>query len=190
MSKLWDIVRTVGGAVISNVVPGGAAIVGAVNALLPADSQLPETATGKDVVTAIQSLPPEQRGAVMMKEFEVDITQIKESHSTVRAMLEADAATPHTTRPYIAKGSFHVVAFTIIAAVSIWSYGVSTQNAELVKAVMDGWPFILAVIAPLVILLHAYFGVLRQEQKNRLDAAGGSTTPSGIMGLVTSLIKR
>jgi len=188
--NVWDIVKTVGSGIISSVVPGGGAIIGAINAMLPDDKKLPENATGEQAADAIQSLPPDQRAQVIQKEFEVDITQIVEAHSTVRAMLDADAKTPHTTRPYIAKGSFHVVAFTIITAVSIWSYGVSTQKPELVKAVMDGWPFILAVIAPLVVLLHAYFGVLKQEQKNKLDAAGGSTAPSGIVGLVSSLLKR
>jgi len=185
--KFWDIVKTVGGAVVSNVGPGGAASVNAVNAFLPDDSKLSESATGDDVATAIQSLPADQRASVMNKELDVTMTEIKESHSTVRAMLEADTKTPHTTRPYIAKGSFHVIAFTIITVISVWAYGVFIKDTDIIKAVMDGWPFVLAVMGPLVVLLHAYFGVLKQEQKNKLDAANGVAQPSGIAGMLAGM---
>ena len=165
MSSLWDIALKVGGGIITDLVPGGRAIVSAVNAFMPDDKQLPSGATGSDVTSAISSLPADQRAEVMGKQFEVDITQIKEAHSTVRTMLEADAITPHTTRPKIALGAFRVVSFTIITAISIWAYGVTTGNEAMVKAVTEGWPFVIAVIAPLVTLLLAYFGILKQEQK-------------------------
>ncbi len=188
--KIWDIVKTVGSGIIREVVPGGGLIVGAINALLPDDKKLSANATGEDVKSAVNSLPPEQRASVMEKEFDVDITQIKESHSTVRAMLEADTKSPHTTRPYIAKGAFHVVAFTVIVVVAVWAYGVSIKDAALVKAVMDGWQFILAAIGPFVVLLHSYFGVLKHEQKNKLDAANGAAIPASITGLLASVLSR
>lgn len=189
--KLWDIIKTVGSAAIQVALPGtGSLIVGAVNKLLPDDKKLPAGATGDDLNTAIASLPPEQQASVMEKEFDVQLTQIKESNSTVRAMLESDAKNPHSTRPYIAKGAFHVVAFVIIVTISAWAYGVLVSDDSLVKMVMEGWRFVLAVIAPLVTLLWAYFGVLKQEHKNKLDAANGSSTPAGIAGILSSLIKR
>lgn len=189
--KLWDIVKTVGSAALQVALPGtGSLIVGAVNELLPEDKKLQAGATGDDVNNAIASLPPEQQASVMEKEFDVSITQIKESNSTVRTMLESDAKNPHSTRPYIAKGSFHVVAFVVIVAISVWAYGVLIADETLVTAVMDGWQFILAVIGPLVTLLWAYFGVLKQEHKNKLDAANGSSTPAGIAGILSSIIKR
>lgn len=189
--KLWDIVKTVGSTALQVALPGtGSLIVGAVNELLPDDKKLPASASGNDISQAIGSLPPGQQASVMEKEFDVDITQIKESNSTVRTMLESDAKNPHSTRPYIAKGSFHVVAFAVIVAISVWAYGVFTDNSELVKSVMDGWQFVLAVIGPLVTLLWAYFGVLKQEHKNRLDAASGSSTPSGLAGIISSIMRR
>lgn len=189
--KLWDIVKTVGSAALQVALPGtGSLIVGAVNELLPDDKKLPAGATGDDVIRAIASLPPEQQASIMEKEFDVEITQIKESNSTVRAMLESDAKNPHSTRPYIAKGAFHVVAFAVIVAISVWAYGVFIRDDDLVKAVMDGWQFVLAVIGPLVTLLWAYFGVLKQEHKNRLDAANGSSTPGGIAGILSTVLKR
>jgi len=185
--NVWDIVKTVGAGAISALVPGGGAIVGAINAFLPDSSKLPQDATGKQAAEAIQSLPASDRAAIMAKEFDVTITEIKESHSTVRAMLEADAKIPHTTRPYIAKGSFHVIAFTIIAIVSVWIVSVYTEANATVKAVMDGWPFIVAVLAPLVTLLHAYFGVLKHEHKQKLDAANGVANPQGIAGMLAGM---
>lgn len=188
--KIFDIIKKVGGGIISTVVPGGGAILGVINALLPSDGQLPSNATGADVSIAVAGMPASDRLKLEAKEFDVDIAQIKESHSTVRAMLESDVANPHSTRPLIALGAFYVVAFSVVVPVATWSYAVIVGDNTMVKAVMGGWQFVLALIAPLVTLLWAYFGVLKTEHKNKLDAANGSSTPSGITGLISSLISK
>jgi hypothetical protein len=189
--KLWDIVKTVGSAALQVALPGtGSLIVGAVNEFLPDDKKLPAGATGDDIGGAISRLPAADQAAIMEKEFDVEITQIKESHSTVRTMLESDAKNPHSTRPYIAKNSFHVVAFSIIMIVSVWAYGVMSGDLLIVKAVVEGWPFIIAAIGPLVTLLWSYFGVLKQEHKNRLDAANGGSTPAGVSGILSKILNR
>lgn len=188
--KLWDVVKSVGSGVIREVVPGGGILVDAVNEFLPDDKKLPGNATGKDIDSAVSSLPADQRARVMEKEFDVDLTQIRQSNETVRAMLESDAKNQHTTRPYIAKGAFHVIAFAVVLVVATWSYGVIAGRDGLVESVTGGWPFVLSVIGPFVVLLHAYFGVLKTEQKNRLNAASGNSTPSGIAGILSSIIKR
>jgi hypothetical protein len=188
--NLLSIIGKVGGGILRDMVPGAGAIIDTVNELLPDDKKLPASATGEQVGDAVASLPPEHRAAVMNKEFDVEITQIKEAHSTVRAMLESDAKNPQSTRPHIAKGSFYVVSFVICVVVLTWSYGVVKENENVVTAVMNGWPFVLAVIGPLVVLLHSYFGVLKQEHKQKLDAANGVATPSGVAGVVSALFKR
>jgi len=185
--NLLKILSKVGGEVLSNVVPGGSAILGVVNEFLPEGSKLGANATGSDISNAISGLPPEHQATVLGKKFDVEETQIKESYSTIRAMLESDAKNPQTTRPYIAKHSFHVIAFTIIIAMSIWAVGVIKSDDEIVKAVVDGWPFILAVIAPLAVLLRAYFGVLSQEQQTKSNAANGHPVASGLMGIIGAL---
>jgi len=189
MPKLIDIIKSVGAGIIREVVPGGGLLLGAVNAILPPDKRLPDTATGQDIDYIIKGLPGDQRAAILNKEFDVELAQIKEGNATLRVMLEQDAKNPHSTRPKIALGAFRVVAFSCITVISVWSYGVLTGDSALIKAVMDGWAFILAAIAPLTVLLQSYFGVLKAEQRNRLDAANGSTT-SGIVGLISSFIKR
>lgn len=185
--KLLDILKTVGGGLISTMVPGGPAIIGLINEVLPDDKKLPATASGSDAMLA---LSPEQHADILGKEFDVDITQIKESNETLRVMLESDAKNPHSTRPYIAKHSFHVLALVTVAVIGAWSYGVFTQKEEIIKAVMGGWPFILAVVAPFVALLHSYFGMLKAEHKDKIDAAAGSPQPSGMGALISSFMNR
>ena len=187
--KLWDIVKNVGSSIVREAVPGGGLLLSAVNELLPDDKKLPSGATGSDIESAINSLPSDKKAELLNREFDVDITQIKESNSTVRAMLDADTKNPHTTRPYIAKGAFHIIAFVIVVTVSLWAYGVGADNDTMVSTIMDGWQFILAVIGPLVTLLWAYFGVLKQEQSNRLNAANGSTT-GGLSSIIANIVKR
>jgi hypothetical protein len=188
--KLGDILKTVGTGILTAAFPAAAPVIGLVNGFLPDDKKLPETATGTQVAAAVDSLPPDKRAELMSREIDLEETWAKEKGATVRAMLESDANNPHTTRPHIALGSFYVVAFAVVVIVSVWAYGVWDDDPKMVKAVVDGWPFVLAVLAPLVTLLRAYFGVLNREHKQRMDAANGAAPPAGIAGVLASLIKR
>jgi len=162
----WDIARSVGGRVVRDVVPGGDAIIDAVNQLLPDNKQLGQVSTGLDVVDAVDSLPPESRARLMQRQFDVDI----KGHETMQVMLASDATQKHTTRPRIALGAFQVLTFVTILVVSMWAHGVVSDNDEMVSVVMDGWPMVLAVIGPFVSLLYAYFGLLRSERRDMLGA--------------------
>lgn len=185
--KLWDIVKTVGSGIISNVVPGGSALLGVVNELLPEDKKLPTDATGDQVSSAISSLPAADQAQVLMKDFDVQLEQIKQSHASLQTMLTADAQSKHTTRPKIAYGSFLVISAATLMAISAWSYAVITGDSTMLDAVEKSWMFIAALLVPFVTLLHAYFGVLTQESKNRLDSAQGHKT-SPITGLIGKLL--
>lgn len=189
---LWNIVKKVGATALNIALPGsGSLVLGAINAVLPDDKQLPVDATGQQAMSAISSLPPEQQASLMEKQFDIDITEIKESHATVRAMLESDANNPQSTRPYIAKQSFHVIAFTIIVTVSIWAVAIWRKDAESIKAITDGWPFVLSVLGPLVGLLWNYFGKIQIEARERLNAAsGGQASGPNIASIIAGLIKR
>lgn len=187
--KFWDIVRNVGGDIVENVVPGGKVIMGVINGLLPADKQLPIKATGLQVQDAINQLPADLQAQVMYKEFDVKLEELRQTHDTLRTMLVADGTATHTTRPKIALGSFRVIAFILMVTVSTWTVGVLKGDDVMVKVVMDGWPFLLAIIAPLVTLLHAYFGVLKQEKKATLDASNNMPT-STIAKVMANLAKR
>lgn len=179
--KLKDILKKVGGAVFSEVVPGGNIILDAVG--FNGDKA---TATGTDIEHDALIRDP----TILAKEFDVKLEQIKQRGETLRAMLQADAQSKHSTRPYIAKHAFHVVALVAIGSVVIWGRAVWTADEELVGAISDGWPFLLSLTAPFVALLNAYFGILKHEHKNRLDSAHGATNPSGLAGLFSTLINR
>lgn len=186
--KLWDIAKRVGSGILRDVVPLAGTIIDIVNDELPDGEKLPGSATGDQVSAAVASLPPEQRASVMDKEFEVELTQIKESHSTVRAMLESDAQNPHSSRPWIAKGSFLVVAGINVLIAAAWAFSIVTADNPLAE-IRQSWPMMLALGGPFVTLLHAYFGVLKTEHKNRMAAANGVATPSGLSGILSSLLK-
>jgi len=188
--KLFDIIKNVGSAVVRETVPGGGLLLDAVNAVLPDDKKLPAEATGEDVARAVDSLPPEQRAQVLAKEYDVDIEALRQRGDTLRAMLESEAKSPHTTRPYIAKGAFQVVAACTLMAVATWCGGVWLNRPEIIDKAQNGAAFMLTVLGPLVALLYAYFGVLRKEQQNRLNAAHGKPAGSAIGELVGRFIKR
>ncbi|MCP3673017.1 MAG: hypothetical protein GY829_00905, partial [Gammaproteobacteria bacterium] len=140
---------------------------------------------------AVAAMPAAERAALVAKEFDVEIIEVQESHSTLRAMLESDARNPHTTRPFIAKWSFIVVALITVLIVIMWSYAVAMQDAPLVKEIASGWAFVAAALAPFVWLLKSYFGTLTAEHRDRLGAAGGNhIAPAGLAGLIASFVKK
>lgn len=188
--KLLDIVKTVGSSAVKELVPGGGVLINAVNEFLPKEHRLPNTATGDDVENALNTLPAEQRAKVMEKEFDVKITDIEQRGKTVRAMLEADAMAKHTTRPYVIKHSFHLVAVVTLAITTAWFIGVVKSDEALVEAVMSGYPFILTLTAPFVWMLKAYFGILRDEDRTRRDAANGLPTSGGVRGFMSQVMTK
>lgn len=187
----WKIIKQVGSAALQVAFPvTGSLVVGAINAVLPADKQLPAHASGADVQDALVHVPSEQRAALMDKQFDITLAELEQAGESTRAMLAAEAVSTHTTRPYIAKGSFQVVAATTLTAVSAWAFAVVTGDDAMVEKVVNGWPFLLAATAPLVALLRAYFGILKLENADKINASQGAPAASGLMGLVSALIKR
>ena len=187
--KLWDIVKTVGSSVISKTVPGGSLIIDGINALLPDDKHLPDDATGNQVNTAISNLPPEQQAQVLNKEYDVKKEQIKQSHSSLQTMLEANATSVHTTRPKIAYQAWLIVGFVTVLFGVGWFIAVVTGDNEMVKSIKDSYMFVGFLLTPLIVWLNAYFGVLRNESVDKMNAAQGyKVDPVG--GLIGKLFKR
>lgn len=183
--KLLNILKQVGGGIIKSVIPGSG-IIGIVNGLLSSGNKLSNDASGDDVSRAISHLPEGDRIKLLDRKFDVKIKELE----TLQTMLTADATMPHTTRPYIAKHSFHVIAFAIVGPISIWCYAVFNAHTVMAKSIIDGWPFVLAAIGPLVYLLHAYFGILKSEQKNKLDASNGVSHAEGLGAFIGNIFKR
>jgi hypothetical protein len=188
--KLGDILKTVGTGILTAAFPAAAPVIGLVNGFLPDDKKLPETATGDQVAAAVDTLPPDKRAELMSREIDLEETWAKEKGATVRAMLEADAKNPHTTRPRVVWWAFIVVAIISLTIAGGWLFAVFSKDDKLVKTIMDGWPFVVGILAPFIGWLDRYFGKLTREHKQRMDAANGATPPAGIAGVLASLIKR
>lgn len=154
--------------------PGGAAIGALVAKAFGSD------ATPESVLAAVESDP---NAAVKLAQVEKDALQVR--GDTLQAMLNAERTSTHTTRPRIALGSFRILASVSIMIVSVFVYAVLVGNDTMVEVVVNGWPFVAAIIGPFVGLLYAYFGVLRKESKDRIDAANGGST-----GIVATLLGR
>ena len=187
--NLSDVLKTVGSAVVRNTVPGGGILVDVVNAALPAAMRLAADATGQEIEATIKTLPADKQAEILSREFDVQIEHIKQGNESIRAAIRADANDPHTTRPYIAKQAFHVVAFVIVTVMLLWSYAVFASKHGMVLQITEGWPFVLAILGPLVTLLWAYFGVLREEHKSKMNASNGMSS-LGVLGTIAGLIKK
>ena len=188
--NLGDILKTVGTGLIASIAgPAAPLIIAGINGFLPGDKQLPENATGEQAKSAIDELSPELRASVLEKQYDVKIEHIKQSYGALNTMLSANEESKHTTRPKIAYQAFQVVGFSTITVVFAWAYAVVTKDTEMISMIKDSWMFVFAVIAPLVTVLHAYFGVLTNESKDRLNAAQGHKVDP-VSGLIGKLFKK
>ena len=187
---LWNIVKTVGSAVVAHVVPGGAAIVAAVNALLPDNEKLPSYATGHQMDKAIAGLSAEQKIALLSKQYDVDIAAIQQGNQTLRTMLETEQKSPHSTRPKIAFGCFLVLAFiTVCVGVSIVWCVVKADHTTL-GAMKELTMLLGGVTAIFALVLRAYFGILSHESRDRQNAANGFQNIGALAAVTSKVIGR
>ena len=184
--NLKDILKTVGGGLISTLVPGGPAIVGLINGFLPDDKKLPETATGQQAESAISSLPPDQQAIVLSKEFDVEIEEIRGFTDRFKAMADVDK-TGHTTRPFISMMMAWCVVFAIVSTVSLYSYSIWEGDEAMITAITNGWPFIVGVLAVPSALLRSYFGMRTKEKQQKYEAATGIAPQ---LGMLAGLFKK
>ena len=188
--RLKDILKKVGTGIIKEAIPGGGMLMGAVNELLPTSKQLNPDARGDELEAVIDSLPAAEKAKVLAKEFDVDIEYIKESGASNRAMLEAEMNSKHTTRPLVIKLFALIVSGITVYIVYIWGGAIVGGKTALVLAIGNGWPMILALCAPFFVVINAYFGILRKERQNKLDAANGNPTGSMASTLISGFLNR
>jgi hypothetical protein len=168
-TNLLEIAKKAGAALIRDAIPGGALIIDALNAALPADKQLPPDTTGDTLAARL--------------------SQLELQANTTVAMLNAEAQSTHTTRPRIALGAFHVVATVTLTVIAMWAVAIARGDVAMLGAITGGWEFVLAAIVPFVGWLNQYFGILRDEHKNRLDAVNGAAPPRGLAAIVAAFKK-
>lgn len=186
--KLLDILKTVGSGLISTMVPGGGAILKVVNGFLPDDNQLPDNATGQDAENAISKLSSVDRASVLNKEYDVKIEEIRGFTDRFKAMADVDKS-GNTTRPQIAMLMAVCVVFTVLVTISIFSYAVFKSDADMIKAIVSGWPFITAVLVIPSALLRAYFAMRTKEKQQKYEAVTGAKPQGGLISTIAGLIK-
>ena len=185
--NLGDILKTVGSGLITTLTGGAAPLILAgLNAVLPDDKQLPDNATGLDAQRAIDTLTPEQRASVLSKEYDVEIEEIRGFTDRFKAMAEVDAS-GNTTRPQIAMMMAVCVVFTVIVTISIFSYAVVEGKELMIKSIMDGWPFLLAILGTPTALLRSYFAMRTKEKQHKYEATTGVKPQAN---LISALIGR
>jgi hypothetical protein len=173
--KILDLLSKAGNLPLISALPGvgtAKAIVDAVNIMLPSDKQIDENSTGDEVEEAIKELPAEQRAILLGKQIDLKITESNNWLSVQQALNSADASGA-STRPEIAKLMAYVVVFTIASSVTALLAAVLLNRAEIVLALSNAWPLILAMIATPIVLLRSYFGLRTNEKQSRYTASAG-----------------
>lgn len=138
-----------------------------------------------DIIAAVKLVAPSANDDDAKRVAEVIEAERGE---TTRSMLENESKSQHTTRPRIAWGCFLVLAAVSCAVVLVWAFAAVTGRTELVSAMMDGWPFVASIVLPFVTLLYGYFGILKTESRDRLNAATGVAPVAG--GIIKKLFKK
>lgn len=167
--------------VAGTVNPAVGAAIGLVNQFLPADKQLPESATGSDVEDAmVANLTPEQRGSLYERQIDLSIAQEEGWTARYQAMCRSDG---QETRAWIARQMARVLVFEILAF-TLWAFFYPEQLTNPVLWTVFG----TLTGVPGTILLN-YFGNLRKEQGHRAAAISG-VQPAGMLAGVIDSIKR
>lgn len=181
---LWNIAKTVGTAVFANAVPGGAAMLGVVNAFLPDDNKLPKNATGADVDKAVSCLTAEQKAELLSKQYDVKLAEIKQGNETLRAMFVAPG---HKTRAKIALMVAYLLTLIGAAFAACYMYAAFTHDAILIIELNNAGVAIGTLTAPLVMVLSRYFGVLAKESSDAQNASNNFQNTSGLASLISTL---
>lgn len=175
--NIGKILLGVGEAVVSTMVPGASAIIKMVNSFLPEDNKLPDTATGSQVTSAIASLTPDQQAAVMSKELDVEIENIRGNVSIVQSMNEADGP-GNSTRPMIADRMAWLVTIGDGFFVFAVGWAILTKDYTTIKALEGAWMLMLAILATPTALLIRYFNARTDEKKARYAVMAGQDAPA------------
>ncbi len=171
------IAARVGTSLLKNIIPGAGLIIDTVNAFLPEDQKLDSSATGQDLTSAVNSLPPEHQAQVLSKEFDVEIAEIESHAKIVEALSKADTA-GSSTRPKIALMMAWLLTFSVSIFIGVWAISIGFEKVAVLKELNDSWPMILAVLGPVIALLRSYFGMRSGEKKARYSAVT-QTPPQG-----------
>jgi len=179
-SDIFNAIKGPLASVAASLIPGGPLILGAVNALLPEDKKLPPSATGSQIVDAVESLPPEARASLMEKRIDLQIAQEEGWTDRYKAMTAADK---QSTRPKIALMMAQVTCFVILIFTVAISVQIFTTGIESLASASGAWTVFATLLGIPSAVLAKYFGELRKEHSQRLGVKD-----QGMNALLKSII--
>jgi len=179
LSKILDAVKPFA-EVAASLIPGGPALVAAVNTFLPDSKKLPEHAKGGEILSAIDSLPSDQRASLMSKEIDLEAQLSSDWTARYKAMAAADG---QSTRPRIGLMMAWLLVFETTIFMILLAWGVHKGGIEAISR-PDLWTVFASLTALPAGILGKYFGELRKEQTNR--TVGKPTGAlSGLLGMIS-----
>ncbi|AQS36627.1 hypothetical protein Sps_01461 [Shewanella psychrophila] len=181
--NLLSILGKVGASILADVIPGGNTIIKVINEFLPDDIKLGDRATGAEIQNVVSSLPAEIQVQVLAKQFDVEITEIKEYTNVVKALGDVDK-TGLSTRPAIAMMMSQIVAFSVVILISFLAVAMFNKDVATITAIGDNWPLVIAILGTPTALLRAYFGMRTKEKQQKYQAVSNTPPESVFSGLL------
>lgn len=169
-------------------IPGGPAVVAAVNAFLPDSDKLSDSATGGEILAKYQGLSSDQRLQLESKQIDLQIADSNNWAKNVQSMADADAKGA-STRPEIALMMAKCVCFSMIAMITAVFVAVINKDSQMLTALGNTWPLVTAILATATALLRAYFGMRTKEKQARYAAATNQPISDAVGG-IAKLFKR
>jgi hypothetical protein len=178
--NIFDIAKKVGSSIVKAVVPGGGMIIDLVNEFLPSGEKLPATATGDDIKSAAETLPPDQRAKLFAKELDVEITESNNWREIQRSFADADSS-GSSNRPKISNKMANLIIFADAGLILCLFRGVWMDTIKLEDCTM----LVASILSVPATIVLSYFGKRFREKKARYAGITGQPTNSGgLAGLV------
>lgn len=181
--NFMEILKGVGSAVLKEV-PGGSLAIAALNAVLPADKKLSDTATVEEAKQKYDSLSSADQAAIKMKEFDVKIAEINSWAAIQESFSKADIS-GNSTRPDIAMMLAKLVVFVDGLMALLIAWAVIDEQIDISTA----WPMVLALITPPLGIVGSYFGKRNKEKIARYGAIMGQDI-TGTISSISNIFKR
>lgn len=188
--NVGEMLLKTGASVLRTVFPPAGVVIDMVNDLLPDDKKLPADATGDQVKSAMDALPPDKRAEILSKEIDVEIEEIRSWTQIVQALAQADASGA-STRPRIALMMAWMLVVLLSFFAGSWIIAVGFDKTDVMAQIKDSWEIFAVVLAIPMEVVRRYFGVRTEDKKVRAGAAlGQPPVAGGLGGMVGQFLRR
>ena len=185
MSASWlSAIESIGETALTVAFPEAAPLIGLANKFLPHDKQLPATASGADVGTAIRGLTPDQQLQMQQQAQQCDVAKFTAQADVMKAMF-ASTANKGDEHGFIAAGSFWVLAITSLLIVIGWLHATWTGDSAMVKSIESDGLTLIGFEGVFAWVLKAYFGAVQMMHSNNVAAATGNPLPKVATGIAS-----